>query len=93
MFKEIFAKNVKQIRTKCSMSQKQLVEKSSLSVRYCQHIEAGTKASSVITVFKIAKALDTDYIILLSLPFGWTGYYNPMLIAIPSMMNSIYLTE
>ena len=66
MFREVLAANVKQLRLDRNMSQEQLASEASISVRYYQHIEAATKTPSVKTVFKIAKALDTDYNAILS---------------------------
>ncbi len=66
MFREVLAANVKQLRSDRNMSQEQLSAEAGISVRYYQHIEAATKTPSVKTIFKIAKALDTDYNEILS---------------------------
>jgi len=75
MFREVLAANVKQLRSDRNMSQEQLASEAGISVRYYQHIEAATKTPSVKTVFKIAKALDTDYNALLS-P-AWQEWLEP----------------
>lgn len=66
MDSEILAAIVKHMRSKSGMSQEELAAKAGLSVRHFQHIEAATKTASVTTIFKIAKALDTDYTTLLA---------------------------
>ncbi len=75
MFREVLAANVKHLRSDRNMSQEQLAAEAGISVRYYQHIEAATKTPSVKTIFKIAKALDTDYNAIL-LP-AWQEWLEP----------------
>lgn len=52
---------LKQCRTKAGITQKELAEKTDISLRTLQHYEQGSKdltTAAAITVWKIAKALD-----------------------------------
>ena len=52
---------LKQRRTEAGITQKELADKTEISLRTLQHYEQGTKdltTAAAITVWKIAKALD-----------------------------------
>jgi transcriptional regulator with XRE-family HTH domain len=49
--------NIRRLRKKAGMSQKKLGEKATLHPVYVSHVERGTKAASVETIWKISKAL------------------------------------
>lgn len=63
--KQTLAANIKTYRIKSGLSQDKLASKADISTRYYQDIEAGNKQPSIDTLFKLAKALDVDFSVLL----------------------------
>lgn len=57
--KESIGDLVREKRTKKGWTQEQLSSEAGVSNRFLQDIEAGEKMASVITVFKLSKALGT----------------------------------
>jgi transcriptional regulator with XRE-family HTH domain len=53
-------KNTKRFRKLSGLTQEKLADKVDLSLRYIQNIEDGTRLPTIITLLKIAKALNKD---------------------------------
>ncbi|MDR1452718.1 MAG: helix-turn-helix transcriptional regulator [Candidatus Margulisbacteria bacterium] len=53
-------KNTKRFRKSAGLTQEKLADKVDLSLRYIQNIEDGTRLPTIITLLKIAKALNKD---------------------------------
>ncbi len=63
--KEAVATEVKSRRENTGLSQDKVAAKANLSTRFYRSVESGEKMPSINTVFKIAKALDIHYSVLL----------------------------
>jgi transcriptional regulator with XRE-family HTH domain len=58
--KEIFAKNLRQNRKRCSLSQEKLAEKADVSTHYIAVIELAKNFPAADTIERLAKALNID---------------------------------
>ncbi len=54
-----FSETLKALRKKKKMTQQALSDRSGLSLRYLQELEAGPKQPTIETLFKLAYGLDT----------------------------------
>ena len=66
MLRENISENIKKHRLENGVSQEKLAGDAGISVRYLQRIEAKTMTPSVMTIFKISKALGVDYSAIMS---------------------------
>lgn len=64
--KEELAASIKAQRSASGLSQDRLASKAGISTRYYQDIEAAVKQPSIEIVFKLARALECDYTVLLA---------------------------
>lgn len=58
--KEVMAKNLRRIRHAKKLTQEELAERASLSMRYVGAIERGDVSASVTVLGQIAEALEVD---------------------------------
>ena len=56
-----FGRNLSRLRSATGLTQEQMAEKSEISVRYVQFIEAGRYAPTVIVAARLRKALDCSW--------------------------------
>lgn len=63
--RKAFGEAVKELRLQSDISQEKLAEYAKLDRSYISLVERGINSASVITIFKIAKALDIDPTILI----------------------------
>lgn len=64
--KDELATMIKEQRESYGLSQDRLASKAGISTRYYQDIEAAEKQPSLDVIFKLAKALECDYSIILA---------------------------
>lgn len=64
--RRLVGRNVARIRRKKGLTQEQVAERSGLSQQYISGLEAGRRNPTVVTVFEIAQALETDHLALLA---------------------------
>jgi len=68
--REIFAKNLRENRRKCGLTQAQLAEKAQVSTHYIALIELARNIPKVETIERLAKALKVDVYELFIVPFS-----------------------
>lgn len=68
-----FGATVRQLREARGWSQEQLAERAGLNRSYIGEIERGTSIASIVTVDKLARALDVSMESLLKLPRNGTA--------------------
>ncbi|MDR2953096.1 MAG: helix-turn-helix domain-containing protein [Treponema sp.] len=66
--KQLVAKNMKQYRIKCGLTQAKLAEKANASTQYIAMIELGRKFPSLDVLDRVAAALEIDNLDLFSPP-------------------------
>jgi len=66
--REIFAKNLRENRRKCGLTQAQLAEKAQVSTHYIALIELARNIPKVETIERLAKALNVEVYELFILP-------------------------
>lgn len=73
-FKEIYAENIKSLRTKAKIRQDALAEKIGLSEKYISDLETGRRVGSLETLFSLANALGAEPYELLLPPRAGVSY-------------------
>jgi transcriptional regulator with XRE-family HTH domain len=68
--KEIFAKNLRENRRKCGLTQAKLAEMAGVSTHYVALIELARNIPKVETIERFAKALDIEIYELFTLPLS-----------------------
>ena len=58
--KAVIANRLREIRISRRLTQEQTASRARLSYRYLQRMEAGTTYPTILTIFKLARALDTE---------------------------------
>ena len=71
--RKVFAKNLRQFRTAAGLSQEELAFKAGLDRTYISALERGIYSASIVTIERLANALDVEPAVLLQRATKGTG--------------------